>query len=856
MKSGLLKRIKWKNLLFAILGIVLLVFAVYKIIDSCWTNAEEKFKLMPSNAPLYIASNSNSLLSNQEVLSDLSTKFIEQSFLNNFMSQIKSVRAQLKDSSHSEMLSGMYQVNNHEYNFLHVLYVGFHWNTEPAIFFNANFLANQHFEKRTFKSYAIYENAIENSDFSYTYKNGFLVISQSSDLIDNFIRKYENGEVLSKNGLFADANRAFDKKNKQASKKSFKIILNYEQSASFSELIAEIRGEKLLNELATIKGFSVLELAFNKNVFTLKGVSAFDNLLLTESISSASNLMDYLPENVAILSSFNIASIKKKNNRLEPIFTNDDIDKIAFFEIENRDVQDDKFAGCIWHSKNLKSTLSQLTKVNNNERSTILYGTQQIPLQGTNIKNEIHELFGHAFYQITAPSYFYINDYIIFVNKMETAQYIADHYFSKNTLKIQQSNAYQFEFRQDLIPQLTEQLFRLNDTSNTLSCIKSINKLSLSLNHSDGLLETEIIFTLDKNSKTEATNIVWQNQLQNKWITAPQIIEIPGAEHFYVVAQDEKKQVYLYNDAGELQWKKEIDSKLISNFYPIDYYNNATIQFVFHSENYLYIIDKYGNNIEDFPIRLGASTNLSMTVYHQNNSLYQSAYFIPCSNGNIYGFDVKGAPITGWNPKKVGLLKHSLQLSQQNKTSYLFGTTDNGNFYAWDIKGTEQLNLPAQLYIIPSFSSITVDTSTFLFNANHAHILKYSMDGKMEEKPFGPASDTFDYVAFLPKDSKVPNHAFMDGNSILILDQAGKKLMNYAFTEKMNLQLDHINIRNEDLFICTNISKTKTYMVTSKGTLYDGFPANLKTGLSFISISTNAYAVGMSDDFKVVCYRL
>lgn len=855
MKSGLLKRIKWKNLLFSIVCASLLFFICYKVVDTCWTSAAEQYEMMPSNAPLYISSTKQSTLANGNAISPLATQFIENSCLSNYLKESKEIRASIADSIHTEMLSGLFEVNNHEYHFLHAVYVGFHWDDNPEKFFTSTFLTKEHFEKRIFKSYTIYENALENANLSYTYKNGFLIMSSSPDLMDNFIRKYESGNVLSKDHLFKKAYHAFTAM-KEANSMMLQFVLNYAQAASISELIATPRGEKLLKELATIQGYSVLALAIKESNFSLKGASAFDNDLSTSEKPSTATIFNYLPENVAILSAFDISKVDNKKNSLSALFSDGNIDKMAFFEIENRDVNDEKFAGCILHSKNINNTLGQLQKVHSGSKSSIVYGAQQIPLQGTTLKNELHDLFGHRFYQVYAPSYFYINDCIIFVNKAEAAQYIADHYFSKNTLKTQQAASYNFQFRQDLIPQLTEQLFKVNDSMINLRCIKNINKCSFSLRALNGIIETEWQFSVDKNSKTESTNIVWQSELQDRWISAPQIVEIPGTEHFYVVAQDEKNQVYFYNDAGELQWKKELESTLISNFYAIDYYNNASIQFAFHSANYLYIVDKYGNNIEDFPIRLGASANVSMTVFHQNNSLYQSSYFIPCSNGNIYGYDVKGAPLAGWNPKKVGVLKHSLQLVEQNKNTYLLGTTENTSVYAWDIKGAERFNLATQLFILAGFSTINVDTSSYLFNATHTHILKYSMDGKMEEKPFGTSSDTFDYLAFLPIESKVPHHAFMDAQRLTILDQAGKKLMSYDFTEKMNLSFNHVLIHNEDEFVCTNASNTKVYLINAKGALYDGFPANVSTGFSMITMGSNAYAVGMSDDKRIVCYRL
>jgi hypothetical protein len=859
MKPNILQRIKWKNVLLALTVSTFIVYIIMRLIHTLWTSPNQKYDMMPSNAVLYFQSNTkNNLLAGKDI-SPLATQFINTSIIGTYLEQTKSIQIALRDSHQTESLSGFYEVTNHSYDFLHVVYIGFHWNHAPEQFFNAAFLANNHFQKRIFKSYVIYENNAENANFSYTYKNGFLIISHASDLIDNFIRKYDKNEVLNENKWFRNAQSDFENHAEGANHSPLQIIINYREATAISELCAQSVGEGILGEIAHLNGFSILDLNINQSLFSLHGCSSFDassfNFKANASTSNATNISAYLPNNTAIISSFDIPTIKPDINEVAAMLDAGKADKMAFFVLENRDINYEKYAGCIIHTNNLAAALAKLKKFNSQEQTTISYGNQKIPLQGTTIHHELEDIFSHHFFHLSSPYYFYINNCLILVNKTETAQYIADHYYNKNTLSDHQASNYKCSIQQDLLPQLAELLFKSNDTAIDLSSLTSINHFSFLINNQNKELATEINFSVDKKTQKESTNIIWQSNLESHWIITPSTVEMPNEEKFYVVAQDDKNQIYFYNDAGELQWKKQIDSKLVSPFYPIDYYNNASIQFVFHSENNLYIVDKYGNNIGDFPIRLGAITNQPMYVYYDKKSWHLANYFIPCSNGNIYGYDIKGSPLAGWNPKKSGVLT-ALQSIPQNNSLLLLGTGIDGKIIGWDLKGIEKINLSAQLFVVPHFSVIAVDTNTYLFNSNQSHLLKYGLDGKMEEKPFGPATDSFDYIAFLPANSKVPNHAILEQNTLKIVDQTGKKIAAYVFTEKMNLHFKHFVIRNEDAFICTNLEATKTYIIRANGEILDGFPANLSTPLSIINIGGNTYAVGIEGDQKTVCYRL
>ena len=51
--------------------------------------------------------------------------------------------------------------------------------------------------------------------------------------------------------------------------------------------------------------------------------------------------------------------------------------------------------------------------------------------------------------------------------------------------------------------------------------------------------------------------------------------------------------------------EKAIRGIILDNINQIDFYKNKKIQYVFNTEDSLYIIDRLGQNVEDFPLSLG-----------------------------------------------------------------------------------------------------------------------------------------------------------------------------------------------------------------------------------------------------------
>ena len=56
---------------------------------------------------------------------------------------------------------------------------------------------------------------------------------------------------------------------------------------------------------------------------------------------------------------------------------------------------------------------------------------------------------------------------------------------------------------------------------------------------------------------------------------------------------------------GNILWKRQLGGIILDNINQIDFYKNKKIQYVFNTEDSLYIIDRLGQNVEDFPPSLG-----------------------------------------------------------------------------------------------------------------------------------------------------------------------------------------------------------------------------------------------------------
>jgi hypothetical protein len=103
----------------------------------------------------------------------------------------------------------------------------------------------------------------------------------------------------------------------------------------------------------------------------------------------------------------------------------------------------------------------------------------------------------------------------------------------------------------------------------------------------------------------------WEVELDAQLYGKPWFIRNHHTGKLNVVAFDKLSNMYLIDHNGMIQWKIPLMEEPISPVYPVDYYKNGKIQYLFNTKNYLYLIDLNGNYVADYPVKLITNATIS-----------------------------------------------------------------------------------------------------------------------------------------------------------------------------------------------------------------------------------------------------
>jgi hypothetical protein len=348
----------------------------------------------------------------------------------------------------------------------------------------------------------------------------------------------------------------------------------------------------------------------------------------------------------------------------------------------------------------------------------------------------------------------------------------------------------------------------------------------------------------------------WQVLLDSEMILSPSIItDHTDGTHKYIVF-DDFRQMYLIDEQGDVVWKKQLEENAMSPVHQIDFYKNGKIQYLFNTENYVYLVDLTGELVDNYPVKLNSEASAGLSVVdYSNNKDYR--IFIPCKNGEIYNYQINGRLVKDWKAKNTRrkIVKPIKHLVIANK-DYLIAEADNGNVFFYDRKGNIRMEIKQ------SFQNALGSDFYSGQNTHPGHLLTTSADGKIAYIPEKGAIKSDDFGKFSPNhfflydqfNSAAPyNFIFVDGQQLQVFDKDKNPVYTYVFEHEIVTKPQMFNISGDKILTVLDSLGGQLYLFDSKGFMSKTFEGSL--GYTFDSSNSRASVI-IANDRSVSKYDL
>ncbi|MCB9361680.1 MAG: hypothetical protein H6587_09230 [Flavobacteriales bacterium] len=736
-------------------------------------------------------------------------------------------------------------------------------------------------ETRVYENVTIYNFPIEGKQkISLIYRNNIVSFSYSTILIEDVIRQLSADNSLLDNYSFnktINTSGEVEDGNIFINHKYFQKLPNLFLNASLKDYTKSFENYAIWSAVdATLKNNSI-----TLNGFTLATDSSNNYLsLFKHQKPQEIEILNSIPNNTAFLFYYSFSNAKqfftdrktllKSKNQffnyqkyldqqtetygidLEEEFLSYIGNEISFVITEpvSENYTNEKFV--VIHVNDIEKATQSLNNIaaKTNPEFTIIESNEH-RINQIGIDKLFSTLFGKPFYNINQPYFTLIGDYVVFgasesaiqtyINKIELEKTLDNDENFKSFKDNLSSSASLFIYNNiarsvNLYPHF----LAADYAKNTLEKIELLRKfeavgLQISANKND-LYYNNIYLKYNPVYKQD-TRTVWETKLDTIVKTKPQIVVNHVNNTKEIIVQDLSNKIYLISNTGKILWTKQLSEKIIGKIHQVDVYKNNKLQYLFNTENKIYLLDRNGNNVEQYPIKLKATATNGITpLDYNNNKNYR--LLIGCSNNMVYNYDITGNIVSGWEYEPAnGYANSAIWHFAINNKDYIVIPLNNGEVKIVERAGKIRVKLTNKLPV--NSNTIHLTTNNDLKNCylttidTLGNIAKLYLNDKLENIHIADIpKNTFFEHSNINNDIK-NEYVFAFENVLKVFDSEKNKLFEVETLDPITESPLFFKMPDKSKKIGI-VTSTNIYLFNEAGIVQDNFPL---AGSTLFSIS-------------------
>lgn len=476
-----------------------------------------------------------------------------------------------------------------------------------------------------------------------------------------------------------------------------------------------------------------------------------------------------------------------------------------------------------------------LTEMVHNIRGGSIIGRYKEHLiKKINLQGMIPMIFGQSFKLIENSYFTIINDYIVFANSANALHEFINTYLSGKTLIDnanykdfsdnihEEANLYlYYNLRNSLLTfedYFSEPLYDfMHEHQNTL---RDFQAIGIQFSLTGNMFYTNMYLRYNAAYKEES-RAIWKTTLEAEVNGKPFLVKDHTDNEYNILVADELNQLYLIDNNGNILWKKQVDGKILSDIYPVDYYRNRKIQYLFNTENKIYLLDLLGRDVENYPIQLGTRATNGLALFDYVNDKDYRVVFAAEDN-RIYNYDIEGNAVDGWEkPRTEDRVSVALQHIVSGNKDYIIIAHDNGKVKITDRRGDDRIKIREDFKNALNsefYENHTNNKGVLLTTDATGHLAYIKNNGRTDEtvfSEFGP--DHYFLYKDLDKDG-TEDFIYLDGNHLSVYDRFKNLMFEYSFEHEIDIApVVFPASYRENLLGITSSSGNRIYLFDGQG---------------------------------------
>jgi hypothetical protein len=287
--------------------------------------------------------------------------------------------------------------------------------------------------------------------------------------------------------------------------------------------------------------------------------------------------------------------------------------------------------------------------------------------------------------------------------------------------------------------------------------------------------------TISPASDTAGLKLLWKVKLEAEPVIKPFFFTNHNTGATEIFTQDKNNNIYLISPSGKILWKAAIREKITGDIFMIDYYRNGKLQLLFAGRDYLHLVDRNGNYVDKFPVKMRSPATSPLAVFdYENNKDYR--LFIAGEDRRIYAYDRSGMPVKGWNLFTArGKVTDPVAFFRVRGKDYLF-VADDQTVYLLDRTGNIRVAHQEPLMKAPGSAARLTGSGepAIIFSAPDGATVRLMFDGSVKKDTLtGISAAHMSEFADIDGDN-VTDRLTIDKGTLRAFDGNGRQMWTYG----------------------------------------------------------------------------
>jgi len=653
------------------------------------------------------------------------------------------------------------------------------------------------------------------TDFYLTlgFAGEMIVISESESLVLKALKTFSKGSETH----FSNS-KLFTKIKKTAGKPiNTHLYLNGKKLGAVLGQFVNKKHLALLSETLQHATWSVTDLFLRKKELVLNGLSIgnISNKGYSHFLDQKSQPQDFigiLPYNTTLLLFRGYSDFKKENNESINHYSEVDINsfsklisnQVLFVSTARTAKEFDKKSFVVIRVNDIAKAKKELLASAKKSGKLKVKSYNKYTINKLKRGNLTGTILGPMFGGIHENYYLFIDDYAIFGNSTGQLINLIRLYETGKTLDLNEnfksfsnkltktSNLTLYLKTSDLVGIASRYLNNSFASKVTLNAaaIKDFAGVMFQMSSQPPFVYTNL-YIKQSTIRHQENLALWRTKLDDDMVGKPYPVKDHTTGKYNVLVFDKSNRVYLVRYDGVILWKNQLSGLPVSNVFQVDYFKNGKIQYLFNTSDFIYLFDKNGKTVKQYPIKINPSATNGLNLFDYNNRK-DYRILLAQSDKRIYNYNIKGGKIKGWRTFKMpDIVIKPIQHLVANHKDYLIVTDINNKVKIVSRKGEERISIKGKLNKASNsdfYVNKTNSKGLFITTTTSGKLVYISASGRLRYTDFGEFSPEHFFLYDDFNSDGTPDFIYVDKNKLTVFDRFKKVLFSYTFDSNIQLK--------------------------------------------------------------------